>query len=167
MNGFIPLINKVPLTNMPDLPMIEADCCAFHFARKSLDHEFMNQFVFFFCSNVSLPSQSECGRQWRQQYEVEMAASFSSFRTSILQNCWRYCNIGSNWKGKQSLICSLNRFSKLVVISRFCPVKIKFNLAVNQGPQPNTFFAFCRPEQINIQVFYSQEKITDSHFWIF
>ena len=63
MNGFIPLINKVPLTNMPDLPIIEADCCAFHFARKSLDHEFMNQFVFFFCSNVSLPSQSECGLQ--------------------------------------------------------------------------------------------------------
>ena len=63
MNGFVPLINKVPLTNMPHLPLIEADCCPFHFTSKILDHELMNQFVFFFCSKVSLPSQSECGRQ--------------------------------------------------------------------------------------------------------
>lgn len=56
MNGFIPLINKVPLTNMSDLPMIEADCCAFHFARKSLDHEFMNQFVFFFVAMCPSPA---------------------------------------------------------------------------------------------------------------
>lgn len=56
MNGFVPLINKVPLTNMPYLPLIEADCYPFHFASKILDHELMNQFVVFFVARCPSPA---------------------------------------------------------------------------------------------------------------